>query len=283
MNKMWIMLATAFWFAMPSLLSAQSASPPLPTLETMFELVLERAQREETDQSIFKQCYGYTRTRVTEYRNANGDLKKRKAKTKTNDPTVVPIVYQSPPGVVYKAAPESGRSQPVSNTYTNGRGKAFEKSDFPLNDDLLKRFDFTLAGREVIHGRSALVVDFKPASRKPPERSIKDRFINKAAGRVWVDEGDYALVRANLHLSEKVNVIGGLVGAVTKFILSIERERTSEGLWFIRKQNWHLEGREVFVRRQVDYHEEYKDVQKVHEPDTIRFGFSSVDAEAADD
>jgi hypothetical protein len=148
-----------------------------------------------------------------------------------------------------------------------------------LNEDLLKRFDFTLSGREVVNGRPALIVDFKPASRKPPEKSIKDRFINKAAGRVWVDEADYAMVKADLHLTEKVNVVGGLVGAVAKFTLSIQRERTPEGLWFIRKQNWHLEGREVFIRRQVDYHEEYKDVRKVHEPAL----FSSVDAATSDD
>jgi hypothetical protein len=40
-----------------------------------------------------------------------------------------------------------------------------------------------------------------PATRKRLENSIKDRFINKAAGRVG-DEADYALVKANLHLSE---------------------------------------------------------------------------------
>ena len=259
------MLATTVLSAMSLPLAAQTISPPLPPPETLFERVLERAQQEEAEQATFKQCYSYTRTRVTEYRNGDGVVKKRKAKTRVNNPTLMPVAYHAQPKAKREPAGVSDYDQPVSDTQTNVNGRAFEKSDFTLNDDLLKRFDFTLSGREVINGRPALVVDFKPASRKPPEKSIKDRFINKAAGRVWVDEADYALVKANLHLSEKVNVIGGLVGAVSKFTLAIERQRTPEGLWFIRKQNWHLEGREVFVRRKVDFHEEYKDVRKVHE------------------
>jgi hypothetical protein len=97
-----------------------------------------------------------------------------------------------------------------------------------------------------------------------------------------VDEADYAMVKAHLHLTEKVNVVGGLVGAVSKFTMSIERNPTPEGIWFIRKQNWHLEGREVIVHRKVDFQEEIKDVQKVHEP-AVMWRFSSVDGETAND
>lgn len=265
--------------------AAPAPAAPLPSPETILEQVIERAQLEESEQQRFKECYRYTRTRVTEYRNGDGDLKKRKARTRVNDPAVVPVVHQSEPARrEAERAPRTSSNQPVSDTHTNVRGKAFEKSDFPINEDLLKRFDFTLTGREMIKGRPALVVDFKPVLPKAPERSIKDRFINKAAGRVWVDEEDYAVVQADLHLSEKVSVVGGLVGAVSKFTLFIERERTSEGLWFIRKQNWHLEGREVFIRRKVDYHEEYKDVQQVIEPQNLQLSqWSSIDGEALDE
>ena len=257
--------------ALPTILAphwAQSATPPLPSVETVLQRMLERAQQEEADQEEFKQCYSYTRTRVTEYRNGEGDLKKRKAKTRVNNPTLIPVIFHPPPKVEREPVAIPDKSQPLSDTQTNVRGRAFEKSDFPLNDDLLKRFDFTLSGREVINGRPTLVVDFKPVSPKPPERNIKDRFINKAAGRAWVDELEYALVKADLHLTERVNVVGGLVGAVSKFTLFLERQRTPEGLWFTRNQDWHLEGREVFIHRKVDFHEEYKHVRKVREPET---------------
>ena len=137
----------------------------------------------------------------------------------------------------------------------NVRGRAFDRKDFSINDDLLDRFEFDLAGRKTVNGRPMLLLDFKPAKKELPERNIKDRFINKAAGRVWVDEADYVIAKAEVYLTETVNVLGGFVGAVWKFNYSFDRERTSDGLWFTRAVDWHLEGREVILRRAIDYHE----------------------------
>ena len=137
--------------------------------------------------------------------------------------------------------------------------------DYSLSN-LVSRFQFTLVGRENVNGRSALVLDFQPAGKKLPVNSYKDNFINKAAGRVWVDEADYAIAKADLHLTQPVSVLGGLVGSVWKFTYSFERDRTPEGLWFARHVDWHLEGREVVFHRIVDYHEQKIDEQKVLPP-----------------
>ncbi|PYI86629.1 MAG: hypothetical protein DME26_08700 [Verrucomicrobia bacterium] len=142
------------------------------------------------------------------------------------------------------------------------RGRAFEKNDFPLNADLLKRFQFTLAGREVVDGRTALRIDFKPVPGELPVHTLRDRFINKAAGRIWVDENEFALVKVDLHLTEPVNVIGGLVGAVRQCRYRFQRERTAEGLWFTKQVNWHLEGRQLFTSKIIDYDETRENVRK---------------------
>ncbi len=122
---------------------------------------------------------------------------------------------------------------------------------------------FTIVGRDRLDGRPAWMVDFVPANRPLPERNLKERFINKAAGRVWIDTADYSLVKAELHLTQQVNVGWGLVGAVWKFNYGFERDRTADGLWFTREVHWHLEGREVIINRTVDYHESLSDVQKL--------------------
>ena len=109
------------------------------------------------------------------------------------------------------------------------RGKVLRVKEYSPAD-LAGRFQFTLVGREVVNGRPALVLDFKPADKNLPVRNFKDHFINKAAGRIWVDKADYAIARADLHLTERVNVLGGLVGAVWKFTYSFDRERTADGL-----------------------------------------------------
>ena len=90
-----------------------------------------------------------------------------------------------------------------------------------------------------------------------------ERFINRAAGRLWVDEQDQVVTRADLHLTQQVNIVGGLLGAVWSFTYTFDRDRTEDGLWFTQSVDWHLTGRELFVRRSVDYHEERSEVRKV--------------------
>ncbi len=233
----------------------------LPRVETVLKRVVERSEKENENDRTFNQRYSYTRTRATEYRNSEGDLKKREEKKSQNLPVVSSASFLPQP-VGRSLGPQQNAGSKGSQTDSRIRGRALDKKDFSLDDDLLGRFKFTLAGRDTVNGRPMLLLDFKPANRTLPERNIKDRFINRAAGRVWVDEEDYVLAKADLRLTEKVNVIGGLAGAVWAFRYAFNRERTPDGLWFTRKVDWHVEGREVVLRRTIDYHEEKTDVRR---------------------
>jgi len=240
-------------------LPAETGTAPLPPLETVIQRALDRAAVEDENDREFNRNYQYQRIRLTEYRNGKGELKKHEEKRtpegagKTNSTPVIP------------PKPAEKNDAPVSETHSNIHGKTFVVKDYSLSN-LVSRFQFTLVGRENVNGRSALVLDFQPAGKKLPVNSYKDNFINKAAGRVWVDEADYAIAKADLHLTQPVSVLGGLVGAVWKFTYSFERDRTPEGLWFARHVDWHLEGREVVFHRIVDYHEQKVDEQKVLPP-----------------
>lgn len=221
--------------------TARSSEPePLPAVETVLQWVLARAGQESEPEREFNQAYRYTHTRITEQRDGNGGLKKREEKTSIRHPGL-------------EAGP----------TNSSTRGRAYEKRDFPPSEELVKRFDFTLSGREVVNGRTALVLDFKPAISQPAAQNLRERFINRIAGQVWVDETDHVLAKAKLRLTEKVNVIGGLVGNVTRLEIAFDRERTVEGFWFTRRSNWHLAGRELFSQRTIDFQEQKTDVQKV--------------------
>ena len=234
-----------------------AGEPPLPSVDSVLHRVLERAEKEGENDRRFNEQYIYSNTKLTEYRNAGGDLKKKEEKTSEHNPTVVRAALRPRSNrPASQPRTDAGQTESGSNTTTNVRGKAFEKSNFPLNDDLFKRFHFTLVKRETLNDRPTLVLDFVPAGKNLPERNIKDRFINKAAGRAWVDEADFAVVKADLRLSEKVSVVGGLVGAIWKFTFGFDRQRLPDGLWFTRISNWHLEGREFLSTKTIDYHEE---------------------------
>jgi hypothetical protein len=252
-------LAVAILLATPVSLPAADTNAPLPTFDSLLQHVLERAKDEGENDRAFDERYRYNRTKLSEFRNSAGQLKKHDATTSVHVPAATPPA----PATAAKPKPVPENTEAVSDTHSNVRGQQFKKKDFLLNEDLISRFEFTIVGRDRLDGRPAWMVDFVPANRPLPERNLKERFINKAAGRVWIDTADYSLVKAELHLTQQVNVGWGLVGAVWKFNYGFERDRTADGLWFTREVHWHLEGREVIINRTVDYHESLSDVQKL--------------------
>ena len=231
--------------------------PPLPKIDEVLKQIAARSTQED-DEHAFKLAYSYHRMKVKEVRNGSGELKKREVKTGEHVPK--PETDDADPDDDIEQTEPEGHS--ITNLVRSGRGKAFDRSDFALTDELLNRFKFTLVGREKLQDRPVLVIDFHPRGGNLPENGIKDKFINKAAGRVWVDEEDYALVKADLYLTKRVNVFGGLIGAVWEFTFQCLRERTEEGYWFVRNSGWHLEGRQVFLTRIIDYTEEKTDVKR---------------------
>lgn len=238
---------------------------PLPTVDFLLQQVVARAvNKEDENDNLFDMNYQYTRTRTWEFRNSSGELKSRESKSSVENKPLRLAAKAARLAAANKPAPPvpAVKNEPVSETHSNIRGKALKVKEFSI-PDLIKRFQFTLIGREMLNGRPTLVADFKPANDHLPVNSFADRFINKAAGRVWVDEEDYAIAQAQVHLTQQVNVLGGLVGAVWKFTYDFTRARTPEGYWFARSLDWHFEGREVVINRIVDYHERKLDEQKI--------------------
>ena len=244
--------------------AVETNSNSLPKVDEVLSRVLERAKAEGRDYREFRNRYAFTRTRTTETRNGKGALKSQETRKSEHIPKPQP----APASVSVPPSDDSRDHVRVGNDVrpdASGdiKGKAFDQGDFPLTADLVKRFQFTLAGREMLGTRPALLVDFRPASGNLPVRNLKDRFINRSAGRAWIDEKDFALVKVDLHLTEPVSVVGGLVGAVRKCNYNFHRERTAEGLWFTAQVDWHLEGRQFLATKTIDHHEKREQVRKV--------------------
>jgi hypothetical protein len=225
---------------------------PLPAVETVIERAVARAQQELENDAAFKANYSYTRSKTTEYRNIRGNLTKRKEKTNVNEPRVRRVEENS----------EAVTGNAVASTNTISSDASQNKRDLLANTNLVKRFTFELRGREVVDGHSTLVVDFKPTTPKLPASNLKERCLNKVIGRVWVDENEFVIVKAEARLTEGIGVVGGLIGSVHKFNFSFGRERTEDGLWYTRLLTWHLEMREVIVERIVDCVETKSEVRK---------------------
>jgi len=230
-----------------------------PPIQTVLQRVRESSRSELQNDRFFRARYAFVQTKTTRELDGSGKIKKQSIRQSRNNPGFVPASYAPPTKSGRATANERQPAQKPSNSQAEG----FDKSEFSLNDDLLNRFAYTIARREQLNGRPSLQIDFKPADKKLPSRDLKDRFINKAAGTVWVDEGDWTITKANVYLIDSVNVMGGLVGAVKKFSYTFDRQRTDDGLWYTRNISWHLEGRELFSRKVLEYEEKRSDIKKV--------------------
>ncbi len=227
---------------------------PLPTADEVLKRVVERAEKETENDRQFNANYSFVRIKRTDTKNHKGELQKHIEKSRTNTPAASSATAFEP------ATPHPAQRRSIKGRAP--RDQTVDKKDFLQQADMLKRFSFTVTGREQLDGRSMLVLDFVPASRNLPVRDFKDPFINKAAGRVWVDEVEAVVARADMRLTEEVGVFLGLVGMVKSGLMQFERERTQEGWWFTRVIKWRLEGRQLFTRKIIDYEERKKDVRR---------------------
>ncbi len=243
------------------------AEEVLPAVDDIIKNAVKRSEAEAQNDMDFKQKYYFVRSKLTEIRNGEGELKKSDSRISTNAPSKT-VTARKPEAESDDPLVKTVRSPKDDQLASSGAKKVaarkFDKNQFEFNDDLVGRYDFKMICREATNGYSLLVVDFAPKKKKLPESGIKDRVINRVAGRIWVDERDFAIKRCSLHLLESISIIGGLVGEAQQFDYSFDRERTEDGLWYVRDSKWFLEGREVIVHRKAEYHETRTDVRKVN-------------------
>jgi hypothetical protein len=261
MKLFWSFFATVTAGVMLLSPKAMATSAPLPTVQEVMPKVLQASANENTQYHAFNNHYSYRRERTTAFYDFSGGLKSFEDKASTNTPNPSPVALltrNDPPAQRVSAS----HRQVEQSSGPSIHGVPLGKKEDLLNPDIIRRFNFTIVGREVYNGRPTLIVDFKPASTKLPVLNIKDRFINSMAGSALIDEQDDTLVKADIHLMQKVSILDGAAGTVYKFTFSFSRERTPDGYWFSRDMNWHLEAQEATYRRIIVHDEKITGVQK---------------------
>jgi hypothetical protein len=233
----WILVAHGGF----ALLVGRAASEPPPAVDTLLRRVLDQPANHSEYDAAFDTRYAHVRHRTFEVRNGDDQVLRREDTTLTNH------VGQAKAEGDGDVAPPEARSRSA---------KAYRREDFRLNIDLLRRYRFVVLGEDRVDDRPVWVLEFEPIVPGPPAHDLKDRFLNKCAGRVWVDAQDAVVVRFALHLTEPMQLVGGLVGSIRRCETSFDRRRTPAGDWYTGRMDWRLEGRKVFARRIMVFHEE---------------------------
>jgi hypothetical protein len=114
---------------------------------------------------------------------------------------------------------------------TRPKGKK-DEGEIVLDREMAARYKFRLKGKEEVGGRSAYVLSFAPdRNKKLPDKKKEDAVLNALAGKIWVDEQEYAIARIDARLTRTVRVGLGLIAFIKKARLRFETRRTGEGEW----------------------------------------------------
>jgi hypothetical protein len=101
-----------------------------------------------------------------------------------------------------------------------------------LWNEVPKAFDFMPAGRETQHGRTVLIFDALPR----PEYSPSDgelKILKKIKGRLWIDEEDSQISRADIQFVEDIKFGLGFLAKVNKGgSLKIWQKKVNSEVWF---------------------------------------------------
>ncbi len=101
-----------------------------------------------------------------------------------------------------------------------------------MDRELAARYKFRLKGNEKVGGRSAYVLSFAPdRNKKLPDKKKEDAVLNALAGKIWIDEQEYAIARIDARLTRTVRIGLGLIAFIKKARLRFETRRTGGGEW----------------------------------------------------
>jgi hypothetical protein len=123
-------------------------------------------------------------------------------------------------------------------------GKAGDRDSF-LTPDLVARFDFKLAGQDVVNQRPAYQIAFEPKDPEPPIHRMIDRLVNRLSGTLWIDADEFEVARAEIRLRSEVDLLGGLAGCLRTLAYSVTRMRVADGLWLNSASSGDFEGRKL--------------------------------------
>ncbi len=134
-------------------------------------------------------------------------------------------------------------------------------------DEVFRVIDARIVGRVEHAGLPTLEIAFEPRPKAAAKTQIGKLF-RKTAGRVWISEDDYQLVRFEGELVDTILYGWGLVARLHRGSrLEFERRLVDDAVWL--PANYHLQGsvrRLLFSRDRFDRQSEFFEYERVDAP-----------------
>jgi hypothetical protein len=141
--------------------------------------------------------------------------------------------------------------------------EAEKKKEREIVDELFKMDELVLEGRESIDGRSTILISFKPRPGYKPA-SEDAQTLQKLAGRAWMDEESYQLVKLEATLLDSLGVgPAGVVRLQKGAQAFVERRRVNDEIWLPARARFTGAAKAFFfVLGRMDVQSEYGDYKK---------------------
>jgi hypothetical protein len=110
-------------------------------------------------------------------------------------------------------------------------------------EDAYRVFDLRMIGRETISGHDTIVFSMTPRPNARPQTRAGGLMRN-FAGKVWISEAVYELVRVNVEAIDNVSIGFGLLARLHKGSrLSFERRKVNDEAWLPASAQYTVSGR----------------------------------------
>ncbi|MGQ0733884.1 MAG: hypothetical protein ACT4QD_09540 [Acidobacteriota bacterium] len=128
------------------------------------------------------------------------------------------------------------------------RAKERRENDAVL-DDVFRVFEFELLGRDTVDGHDTIVWSITPRQASRPQ-TREGKIIKHFAGKAWVSESEYELVRLELEALDTVSVGFGLVARIHEGSrAAFQRRKVNGEAWLPASARYTASGRLLLVRR----------------------------------
>ncbi|MGH9398962.1 MAG: hypothetical protein ACRD00_01240 [Thermoanaerobaculia bacterium] len=258
----------------------EPAARPLPDVREFFGHVRENLR---SDGALLAE-YTFTEKHTEMRLNSHGGVKKTK--------TAVYEVYPSDtPGKMYRrlvardgkllaptelAAQDKQQEEraekrrirreketPEEREKRLARQEEQKRREREIVDEVFNMDDLVMERRETIDGRSTIQIAFQP---RPGYKAENDgaRVVQKLAGRAWVDEEDYQLVKIEATLLDSLGVgPGGLIRLQKGAKAFLSRRRVNNEIWLPARARFTGAAKALFfVVGRVDAQSDYGDYKK---------------------
>lgn len=143
------------------------------------------------------------------------------------------------------------------------KDEAEKKKEREIVEELFRMDELVLERREPIDGRSTILISFKPRPGYKPA-SEDAQALQKLAGRAWMDEENYQLVKLEATLLDSLGVGPGRLIRLQKGAQAVlVRRRINNEIWLPARARFTGAAKAFFfVIGRVDVQSEYSDYKK---------------------